>query len=180
MRLEADRLVLNNKTGEAEAEGNVYLQEQADVIRADKLQVNINTKAGLIFNGDLFMSKDNLHFKGDMIERKSETVFHVENGTFTTCDKGEWYLKADEIDVDMDRYATGSGVSFNMIGLPVFYTPYLLFPVRRQSGLLIPELGYSSSEGFVMKNFLFWAINDYQDMTFYSDYRAEHGHGTGC
>lgn len=179
MRLEADRIILNNKTGDAEAEGSVYLQEQGNVIRADKLQININTKAGLIFNGDLFISKENLHFKGDIIERRSETEFHVEKGTFTTCDKGEWYLKADEIDVDMDRYATGSGVSFNMIGLPVFYTPYLLFPVRRQSGILIPELALSSSEGFVMKNILFWAINDYQDMTFYSDYRAEHGIGSG-
>ena len=141
MRLEADKITSNNKTGEASAEGKVYLQEKGDVIRADRLQININTKAGMIYNGDLFMSKDNLHLKGEKIERRSETVYHIENGRFTTCDENEWYLKADEIDVDMDRYATGRGVSFNMVGLPVFYTPYLLFPVRRQTGLLIPEVG---------------------------------------
>ncbi len=179
MRVEADKLVLNNRTGEAFAEGHVYLQEKGDVIRADKLQVNVMTKAGLIYKGDMFMSKDNLHVKGERIERKSENVYHVENGTFTTCDAGEWYFKADEMDVDMDRYATGSGVSFNMVGLPVFYTPYLLFPVKRQSGLLIPELEYRSGEGFIMRNAVFWAISDYQDMTFYSDYRARHGLGTG-
>ncbi len=178
MRVEADRIILNNRTGQASAEGKVYLQEKGDVIRADRLQLDVNTKAGVIFNGDMFMSKDNLHVKGEKIERRSETVFHVEKGSFTTCDENEWYLKADEIDVDMDRYATGRGVSFNMIGLPVFYTPYLLFPVRRQTGLLIPELGYSSSDGFLMRNSFFWAISDYQDMTFYSDYRARHGLGT--
>jgi LPS-assembly protein len=178
MRVEADRIILNNRTGEASAEGKVYLQEKGDIIRADRLQLNINTKAGVIYNGDLFMSKDNLHLKGDRIERKSETVYHIENGRFTTCDENEWYLSADELDVDMDRYATGRGVSFNMAGLPVFYTPYLLFPVRRQTGLLIPEMGYSSSEGFLMKNSFFWAISDYTDMTFYSDYRARHGLGT--
>jgi LPS-assembly protein len=178
MRLEADKVVLNNKTGEAVAEGKVYLQEKGDIIRADSVQININTKAGLIYNGDLFMSKDNLHLKGAEIDRKSETVYHIKDGIFTTCDAGEWYLKADEIDVDMERYATGTGVSFNMAGLPVFYTPYLLFPVRRQSGLLIPEIGYSSGEGFKMKNSVFWAMSDYQDMTFYSDYRARHGLGS--
>lgn len=178
MRVEADKIVLNNRTGEANADGHVYLQEKGDVIRADSIKININTRAGLIYNGDLFMSKDNLHLKGEKIERKSETVYHIKNGTFTTCDKGEWYLKADEIDVDMDRYATGRGVSFNMIGLPVFYTPYLLFPVRRQSGLLIPEPGYSSREGLLLKNSFFWAISDYQDMTFYSDYRSRHGLGS--
>jgi LPS-assembly protein len=178
-KVEADKIVLNNKTGEAVAEGKVYLQEKGDIIRADKLLININTRSGIIYNGDVFMSKDNLHFKGQKIERKSETEYHVEKGTFTTCDEDEWYLKADVIDLDMDRYATGKGVSFNMGGLPVLYTPYLLFPVRRQTGLLIPEAGYSSSEGFLMKNSFFWAISDSQDMTFYSDYRARHGLGTG-
>lgn len=178
MRVQADKIVLNNRTGEALAEGGVYIQEMGDIIRADEIRININTKAGLIYNGELFLSKDNLHVTGEKIERKSETVYHVEDGTFTTCDEGEWYLKADEIDVDMDRYAVGRGVSFNMIGLPVFYTPYLLFPVRRQSGLLIPEAGYSSSQGFMLKNAIFWAISDYQDMTFYSDYRSRNGHGT--
>jgi LPS-assembly protein len=179
MKVEADKIVLNNKTGEAVAEGKVYLQEKGDIIRADKLQINVNTKSGIIYNGDVFMSKDNLHFKGEKIERKSETEYHVEKGTFTTCDEGEWYIKADEIDLDMDRYASGKGVSFNMGGIPVLYTPYLLFPVRRQTGLLIPEAGYSSSEGFLMKNSFFWALSDSQDMTFYSDYRARHGLGTG-
>ncbi|OGW48142.1 MAG: hypothetical protein A2078_01060 [Nitrospirae bacterium GWC2_57_9] len=179
MLIEADRIVLNNRTGEASAEGGVYLQEKGDIIRADRLKFNINTRAGMIYNGDLFMSKDNLHLKGEKIERRSETEYHIEKGTFTTCDEGEWYLKANEIDVDMDRYATGRGVSFNMIGLPVFYTPYLLFPVRRQTGLLMPVPGYSTSEGFLLKNSFFWAISDYQDMTFYSDYRDQHGHGSG-
>jgi LPS-assembly protein len=178
MRLEADKVILNNRTGDASAEGKVYLQDKADIIRADRLDVNINSKAGIIYNGNLFMGKDNLHMKGEIIERKSESVYHVEKGVFTTCDEGEWYLKADEIDVDMNRYATGRGVSFNMIGLPVFYTPYLLFPVRRQTGLLIPEAGYNSNEGFLMKNSFFWALSDFQDMTFYSDYRARHGHGS--
>ncbi len=179
-KVEADKIVLNNKTGEAVAEGKVYLQEKGDIIRADKLLININTRSGIIYNGDVFMSKDNLHFKGEKIERKSETEYHVEKGTFTTCDEAEWYLKADTIDLDMDRYATGRGVSFNMGGVPVLYTPYLLFPVRRQTGLLIPEAGYSSSEGFLMRNSFFWAISDFQDMTFYSDYRARHGLGTGA
>jgi LPS-assembly protein len=178
LRVEADKVVLNNKTGEAVAEGKVYIQEKGDIIRADKIQFNINTKAGIIYNGDLFMSKDNFHLKGDKIERKSESVYHVEKGIFTTCDERDWYLKARTIDVDMNKYATADGVSFNLAGLPVFYSPYLLFPVRRQSGFLIPELGYSSSEGFLMKNAFFWAISDYQDMTFYSDYRARHGIGT--
>ncbi len=177
--LEAEKIVLDNRSGDALAEGSVYFRDKSGVLRAEKLQMNINTKSGLIYQGDLFMAKDNYHLKGERIERLGESVYRIENGSFTTCDEEEWYLKAREINVDMNRYATGSGVSFNMAGVPLFYTPYLLFPVRRQSGLLIPEAGFSSSEGFLMKNALFWAISDSRDMTFYSDYRDRLGHGTG-
>lgn len=179
IRVEADKIVLNNRTGEAVAEGNVYLRDKGDTVMADRLEMNMNTRVGVITKGQLYKSKENIHLKGDRIERRGESVYHVENAIFTTCDEGDWYLKAREIDVDMNRYATGSGVSFNMIGLPVVYTPYLLFPVRRQSGLLIPMVGFSSTDGFLMKNSVFWAISDYQDMTFISDYRARAGHGTG-
>lgn len=179
IHLQADKVVLNNKTGEARAEGHVFIKDKQDTVVADRVEVNLNTRAGIIYKGELFMAKDNYHLRGDRIERRSETVYHVENGVFTTCDEGDWYLKAGEIDVDMERYATGSDVSFNMGGVPVLYTPYLLFPVRRQTGFLIPELGYSSTDGFLMKNRFFWAISDYQDMTITSDWRARVGHGTG-
>ena len=171
IKIKADKIVLNNRTGDALAEGNVYLQDRTDFLQAEKLQFNVNTRAGIIYNGNLFIKEGNYHMKGEKIERLSETKYRVRKGTFTTCDEGGWYLKAREINVDMDRYATAKGVSFNMTGLPVIYTPYLLFPVRRQSGLLIPEVGYSSSDGFLMKNALFWAISDHKDMTLYSDYR---------
>jgi len=179
IRLEADRVVLNNSTGEAVAEGNVHLRDKGDTVKADRMEVNLNSGVGVITHGQLFKSKENFHLKGDRIERRSEMVYHVENGVFTTCDDGDWFLKAREMDVDMAKYATGRDVSFNMAGMPMMYTPYLLFPVKRQSGLLIPVVGFSSSDGFLMKNSVFWAISDYHDMTFTSDYRDRTGHGTG-
>ncbi|HEY6011416.1 MAG TPA: LptA/OstA family protein, partial [Nitrospirota bacterium] len=47
VRLEADKVVMDNKTGEAMAEGKVYLQDGADVIRAEKLRVNLSTRDGV-------------------------------------------------------------------------------------------------------------------------------------
>jgi LPS-assembly protein len=179
IRLEADKVVLDNKTGEARAEGHVYLQDKADTVRAERLTTNLNTKQGIIYKGVLFMKKDNYHLKGDVIERKSDTVYHIENGEFTTCDNNDWYLKAGEMNIDMDRYATGSHVSMNMGGVPVLYTPYLLFPVRRQSGFLLPIPHFGRTDGVSLENYYFWAISDSRDMTVSSDYREKTGHGTG-
>ncbi len=179
LRLEAEKIVLDNKTGEALAEGKVFLQDKGDIIHAERMQVNINTRGGIISNGDIFIKKENLHVRGNVIERQSETVYHVEKGTITTCDEEEWFLKADELNIDMERYATGRRLSFNVAGVPVLYTPYFLFPVRRQTGFLLPaDAGYSSRDGVFADNEFFWAISDYKDMTIYSDYRARTGHGT--
>lgn len=179
VRLEANKVVMNNKTGEALAEGSVVLQDKEDITRAEKLRINLNTRAGIIYKGDIFMKKDNLHVKGDVIERRSETVYHVEKGVMTTCDEDQWNVKANELNIDMDRYAIGKGVTFNVQGVPVFYSPYFLFPVKRQSGFLIPEVGHSSKDGWEAVNSFFWAISDYKDATLYSDYREKIGHGTG-
>jgi LPS-assembly protein len=179
VKLEADKVVFHNKTGEVEAEGKVYLQDKGDVVHADRLKINLNTREGIIYQGDLFMQKDNYHLRGDVIERRSETVYHVENGIFTTCDESDWYIKADEMNIDMARYATGRSVSLKLAGVPMLYTPYLLFPVRRQSGFLLPVVGYSTRDGIFAENAFFWAMSDYRDMTIYSDYRAHTGHGTG-
>lgn len=180
LQLEADKVVLDNKTGEATAEGNVYLQDKGDVMHAEKMQINMNTRDGSILNGEVFIEKDNLHVKGAMIERLSDTVYHIEKGTITTCDEEEWFLRAEALNIDMERYATGRSLSFNVAGLPMLYTPYFLFPVRRQTGFLLPaDIGYSSSDGFFTNNAFFWAISEYKDMTIYSDYRTRVGHGTG-
>src|SRR3990172_7526087 len=40
VRLEADKVVLNNKTGEAVAEGNVYVQDQGQVVHAENMRMN--------------------------------------------------------------------------------------------------------------------------------------------
>jgi LPS-assembly protein len=180
MHLEADKVVLDNRTGEAKADGSVFLQDKGDIIHADNMQVNLNTRDGIMVNGEIFIKNANLHMKGNLIKRHSDTQYHIEKGIVTTCDEDEWFLKADVLDIDMERYATGRRLSFNVKGLPVLYTPYFLFPVRRQTGFLMPEsLGYSNHDGIFANNAFFWAISDYKDVTIYSDYRERTGHGTG-
>ena len=88
IRVEADRIVLNNRTGEAVAEGSVYLRDKGDTVMADRLEMNMNTRVGVVTKGQIYKSKENIHLNGDRIERRGESVYHVENAIFTTCDEG--------------------------------------------------------------------------------------------
>ncbi|MBI5047822.1 MAG: LPS-assembly protein LptD, partial [Deltaproteobacteria bacterium] len=64
---------------------------------------------------------------------------------------------------------------------PVFYFPYLIFPVKteRETGFLPPRVGYSQVRGFKIDNSFFWAISESTDATFYLDIENKRGVGKG-
>ena len=58
---------------------------------------------------------------------------------------------------------------FELLGVPLFYTPYLAHPdpsAGRASGFLTPFGGFSSSKGINIETPYFWAVDDYTDVTF--------------
>ena len=66
---------------------------------------------------------------------------------------------------------------FYIKGIPVLYSPYIVLPIKtkRQTGFLIPTVGYNTMDGFKIKEAFFWAIADNIDATIYADYRSEKG-----
>ena len=85
------------------------------------------------------------------------------------------------MDVTLDGYATLKHSTFQIHNVPVMYFPYFMYPVRikRQSGLLMPEAGYSDSKGVIFNNSFYWAISDNTDATFFLDYASKKGPGEG-
>ena len=73
--------------------------------------------------------------------------------TYTNCVEGndDVVIKANKLVLD---HATGTGTARNatlkFLGVPVFYTPYISFPIsnERKSGFLAPTFGSDSEEGF--------------------------------
>jgi LPS-assembly protein len=65
--------------------------------------------------------------------------------------------------------------------VPVLYSPFLVFPVKlkRQTGLLAPQFGYSDRKGGEYIQPFFWAINESSDATFYSHYMGFRGEKLG-
>jgi LPS-assembly protein len=72
---------------------------------------------------------------------------------YTTCPAGnqDWMLQASSIDIDTRlQEGTGHGVILRFKDVPVFYTPYISFPLgdERKSGFLFPTFGHSGSNGY--------------------------------
>jgi LPS-assembly protein len=71
---------------------------------------------------------------------------------------------------------------FRVKGVPMFYTPILYYPTKRDdraTGFLMPTYGSSSLRGQSIHNGFFWAINRSQDATILHDWFSKTGQGLG-
>jgi LPS-assembly protein len=179
----ADSVMFREAENEAVAIGGVVMEKEGDVLRGDRLTLNLATEQGAIDKGYLFIKKSNFHIRGSQIAKVGKDDYHLERGSFTSCDgdSPSWRFTAENLDVTLEEYATGRHALFYVRNVPLLYTPYIVFPVKRerQSGLLIPRVGSSSKKGFQFDLPYYWAISPSQDATFELDVQSKRGVGAG-
>ncbi len=89
---------------------------------------------------------------------------------YTTCEREvpEWRLEARRMKLDHEeQWGEAYHVFLDVLDVPVFYTPYITFPIsdRRKSGFLPPTFGSSSDSGFDFKQPYYWNIAPEMDAT---------------
>lgn len=184
MHLNADDVNLDNKSKVATAQGNVFLKMAEDYLKGDKVIFNIENQTGVAYEGQVFYDRNHFYVKGDKIEKKGENTYFIEQPRATTCDgeSPDWEIAGSEMDVTIEGYGKVKDARFLTKGLPIFYSPFVLFPAKtkRQSGFLLPYLSYSRSKnGVDIEIPFFWAISPQMDATFYQRYMEKRGYKQG-
>jgi LPS-assembly protein len=181
--LKCDYARLDRKTMIAVARGNVEYKAEGDELRGDQMTIDLKLQSGVLEKGRLFLKKNNYHVTGDQIWKTGESTYRIQGGTITSCD-GEnpaWKITAREFEVTMEGYGELHQAAFRAGNIPILYSPYLLFPAKtkRQSGLLLPEPGYSQRDGAILNVPFYWAIADHMDATFYQLGMSKRGYMQG-
>ncbi|MDD5170087.1 MAG: LPS assembly protein LptD, partial [Syntrophales bacterium] len=184
--LSAVRVDFDRRTNEAFAEGQVVLQSRdGDVLEGEQARLDVEKKTGVILKGQVFVAKTHFYISGDRIEKRGDATYFVVNAAATACDgtAPDWRFVGKELDVTIDGYGTLTNGRFYAKDTPIFYSPYLLFPVKttRQTGLLLPErLSYSQNKlGMDTSIPFYWAISKDSDATFYQRYMTARGFQEG-
>lgn len=89
---------------------------------------------------------------------------------YTTCPVGneDWMLQASKIDLDTnEEQGVGRGVVMRFKDVPIFYTPYISFPLgdERKSGMLFPSIGHSGNNGYLLAVPYYFNLAPNYDMT---------------
>jgi len=181
-RLQADKVTYNTESYFFQAEGNVVFQQKEMTIAGERMEANLQDKTGSFFNAILYTEPD-FSITADRIERLEEDKYKIHHGKFTACTQPNprWFLTASEATVKVDHHISLKNPALKVKGVPVFYLPYLYWPLKkdRATGFLLPSIGSSNLKGMILSNAFFWAIRRNMDATFYYDYHSKLGIGRG-
>jgi LPS-assembly protein len=191
--LSADRGVWNQATAELELEGHVrVLGGPEDVhIEADRGDMRLNMHTARFFNvtgsmgvrsagrTTVYSTSNSFLFSGRVLLQTGEGKYRIVDGTMTNCrlPKPDWQIISRSIDLE-NGVASTAAARFKVLGVPVFFLPYLRHPVSdtgRESGLLIPALENSSIKGYVVGEQIYWVINRSMDVVVGTDYFSKRG-----
>jgi LPS-assembly protein len=145
--------------------------------------MNLEAETGTVYNGTIFFKENHFYIKGDKIQKVGKDSYAVEKASITTCDsdKPAWKITGRNLKVTIEGYGFVKHAALWAKKVPVLYTPFLVFPVKlkRQSGLLAPQIGYSDRKWEEYIQPLYWAINESSDATFYLHHMGRRGEKLG-
>jgi LPS-assembly protein len=187
--VEADHIEYDRDTGDVTATGHLVETSSINMehINASHGTMNVESQTGRFYDvtgsvGIRLMSagktgsqrmvyaNDNpFLFTGKMVVKTGPETYDIYEGTVTSCQlpRPDWFLSSAKFHIEDDQAQSRNSV-FHLMNVPVLYLPYVSHPLNaesRESGLMIPEVGDSSSKGLVFGEQVFWAVNRSTDIT---------------
>ena len=166
-RMTADSIRYDAKQHIVHATGRVHLHDAHQDIHAEEATMQTQDHTGSMQHASIQLAQD-AHIQAAHIERLSETHFQGDDVRLSVCPKDSeaWHIHAQHMNLDQQRgVLTANHAVFYLGSVPLLYTPYWQQPLRRQSGLLIPEWMTSSARGSEWALPYYWAPRPDWDVT---------------
>lgn len=100
----------------------------------------------------------------------TDGIADLYEASFTTCAPYQttWELKSDHIHLDRNKgWGRSKHTKINLYDIPVFYSPYLSFPIdaRRKTGFTFPKFGSTARSGYAFSFPFYWNLAPNYDLT---------------
>ncbi|OGR03756.1 MAG: hypothetical protein A2511_06785 [Deltaproteobacteria bacterium RIFOXYD12_FULL_50_9] len=182
IEIKADWLRYNQAKNLVEGRGHLSFSSTDETIFASAARFDLNRQTGILNDTTMFLQESHLYFSGSLLEKNGDVSYRFIDGKVTACPvrpghSVPWALWSSRAEVTVDEFAVLRHATFRIKDFPVFYTPYIIFPVKtiRESGLLFPEISRSSRDGVGLIAPYFVNISPSVDLTMYLGYLERKG-----
>jgi LPS-assembly protein len=191
-RLRADHIEYNDQTTEAFARGHVQYEFENQHLEADEAHYNVGTGRGTFLNvrgtvkierrpnPTILVTDNPLYFEARQVERFGNDFYIIHQAWITVCDprRPKWQFYAPRARVRVGKTMALVNANFRLFKVPLIWMPYATAPAGakiRQSGVLVPVAGNSTSKGFVFGDEFYWAPLSWMDTTLGGEYLSRRG-----
>lgn len=164
-----DTVVYHDADSHADVSGNVSIWQQNLMVTGSAARYFFAQERGTVEQASYFLPDRHARGAAAHIELESRTTATLQRTTYTTCEPGDesWHLNARSLTLDHERnIGTATHVWVDFKNVPIFYFPYLNFPLSgRKTGFLFPTFGQSTSLGTRVAAPFYWNIAPHRDAT---------------
>jgi len=180
MQVEADEASLYQTENRGELLGNVRLRDKGMLVVGDRAELQLDNGEARIDNAEYVLHQTKVRGSALYAKREESAIIRLKDGTYTSCEPGSntWHLKGNNVTLNpATGFGTATNVTLRVKDIPVFYTPYIYFPIddRRQSGFLPPSFSTSSDSGFAVQTPYYFNLAPNYDATLYPTYMTKRG-----
>lgn len=194
----ADKLQYYRASERVIANGSVeMISENGDYLSSQSIDVHVPTQIGSLTDAEFKLAKSlkssggidtvAIESRGSagVVNLEGEGLVRLENAKYTTCPEGNdsVILTAKEITLDQTGgVGTAKNATVRFKGVPVFYLPWVSFPLndQRKTGFLAPGFGSDEESGNVIDLPWYWNIAKNQDATITPRYYTDRGFQVGA
>lgn len=149
--------------------GKPEFHQGTEVFHANEMWYNFKSKKGRI--NQITTKEGEGYILGDRVKKDSNNVMYMKTGRYTTCSEEpdpHFFIAATKLKViPNDQVVTGPAMLvIENVPTPLVI-PFGFFPLTsgRHSGIIMPQYGESSSQGFyLLDGGYYFGINDHIDM----------------
>ncbi|MCF7201520.1 LPS-assembly protein LptD [Pseudomonas oligotrophica] len=180
IQAEADEARLHQLENRGELVGNVRLRDRDALMVGDRAEILLDNGEAKVENAEYVVHSGKVRGSALYAKREETAIIRLKDGTYTRCEPGEntWHLQGNNVTLNpATGFGSATNVTLRVKDVPVFYTPYIYFPIddRRQSGFLTPSIGSSSDTGLSLQTPYYFNLAPNFDATLYPHYMSDRG-----
>lgn len=176
----ADSLAIGSDQRRLELKDHIAISDTEMVLLAKQAVVDLDDNESELTDAKYLLLESKMRGTAQLLQRDAENKVRIKQGSFSSCEPGDesWVFYADRIELNLDSgFGSASSMHLELGGIPVFYAPYIYFPIddQRHTGFLMPSIGSSSDAGFELVTPYYLNLADNYDMTLTPRLMSERG-----
>ena len=168
----SDILYFDENENTANLQNNVQYWDEKLYLKSDSALLHFDNDTRLFKNANFIIKENRIYGQADTLFTQIDRRRNLKNVKYSTCgnnwETNVWQMYTTDLILDHEEeWGQAKNAVLYIKKIPIFYTPYLSFPLssKRKTGFLKWAIGSSKRNGFEFQTPFYWNVSPQMDAT---------------